>query len=219
MMTPIRIVVAEDQRLMRRLLTTQLSLESDCQVVGEAVDGREAVQMALREQPDVVLMDLNLPLMNGAQATQRIVAQQPNIKVIILTALEELASIGRVAGAAECLDKGCTPQELVSAVRRAAASRHQPTPPSRNGGDHRAAIEHFVMLAGLTPRERAVFEQVVTTELSMQEIAAALSAQAGERVTLVSVKHTLQRVMTKLAIEPRTRAALVRRVLEPNRRP
>ncbi len=202
---------------MRRLLVTQLALEPDCEIVGEAVDGREAVQLALRDRPDVVLMDLNLPVLNGAQATERILAKHPHIKVIILTALEELASIGRVAGAFDSLDKGCTPQELVAAVRRAFAARPSPAAQG-NGHDHRVAIEHLSMRAGLTTREKTVLERVVTTELSMQEIAADLSVGSGQKVTHAAIKHTLQRVMTKLAVEPRTRAALVKRVLEFNRK-
>jgi DNA-binding NarL/FixJ family response regulator len=213
-MAAIRILVAEDQRLMRRLLTTQLSLEPGFTIVGEAVDGREAVQLALKERPDVVLMDLHLPNLNGIQATERIVAQHPDIRVIIVTALEELASIGRVAGASECLDKGCTPQELVAAVRRVHAARSQGASFSSNGSAHRTAIEHFSMRASLTPREKTVLERVVTTELTAQQIAAALSSELGEKVTSAAVKHTLQRVMNKLGIEPRTRAALVKRVLE-----
>jgi DNA-binding NarL/FixJ family response regulator len=213
-MAPIRILVAEDQRLMRRLLTTQLSLEPDCTIVGEAVDGREAVQLALKERPDVVLMDLHLPHLNGIQATERIVSQCPDVRVIMVTALEELASIGRVAGAAECLDKSCTPQELIAAVRRVHAARALASFDASNGSDHRPAIEHLSMRASLTPREKTVLERVVTTELTTQQIAAALSRETGEKVTNSAVKHTLQRVMNKLGIEPRTRAALVKRVLE-----
>ena len=159
-------------------------------------------------------MDLHLPNLNGIQATERIVAQCPEVRVIIVTALEELASIGRVAGAAECLDKGCTPQELVAAVRRVHAARALAGFDSSNGSEHRTAIEHLSMRANLTPREKTVLDRVVTTELTTQQIASALSAETGEKVTNSAVKHTLQRVMNKLGIEPRTRAALVKRVLE-----
>lgn len=213
-MAAIRLLIADDETLMRRLLVQMLSLEPDFEVVGEAEDGRQAVDCALKQRPDVVVMDLNMPRLNGAQATERIVARHPHIKVIILTALEELATVAKSSGAFECLDKGCTPEQLVDAIRRAHASKRAALPEQAAARDHRDAIERLATRGGLTHREKAVLEKIVSTELTTQEIAAALSVELAEEVTESSVKHTLERVMTKLRIEPRTRTALLKRVLE-----
>lgn len=212
-MPSIRILVADDQTLIRRLLVRRLSAEPDLDVVGEAENGRQAVDLAQKLRPDVIVMDLNMPLMNGAQATERIVAQQPFIKVVILTALDELASIGRFSGAFECLDKGCTPEELVATIRQAKESRGAVTEPT-TGRDRRNTIERLSIRGGLTERERSVMEKVISTELTIQQIARALSEGAEDEVTASAVKHALERAMTKLRIDPRTRAALVKFVLE-----
>src|SRR5579871_6780498 len=106
-MSSIRLLVADDTTLVRRLIAHQLSSEGDLEVVGEAANGREAVEMAAKLRPDVLVVDLDMPYLNGAQATERIVSQFPYIKVILLTALEGLAAIGKTSGASECLNKGC----------------------------------------------------------------------------------------------------------------
>ena len=213
-MPRIRVLIADDTTLVRRLLAHQLTTESDFEVVGEAENGREAVEMASRLRPDVVVMDLNMPLLNGAQATERILAQQPYIKIILLTAHDDLASVGRLSGATECLSKSCTPQELATAIRRVQTSR---SPESAGGGmatGHQVAIERLAMRAGLSDSEKTVVERVVTTDLTIHQIAAALSNEQQKPVTDSSVKHALERAMNKLRIEPRTRAALVKHVLE-----
>jgi DNA-binding NarL/FixJ family response regulator len=213
-MSRLRILIAEDGTLFRRLLVQQLSQEADFEVVGEAADGREAVECAPRLRPDVVLMDLNMPHLNGIQAMERIRAQCPGVNVILLTAHEDLKSLGRLSGAAECLDKGCTPQELVAAVRQARALPRPGTGEATAGGDYGAAIERAATRGGLTEREKAVVCQIVIAEQSNKEIAQTLSKERNEKVTEMAVKRTLDRAMTKLAVEPRTRAALMKYVME-----
>lgn len=213
-MPRMKLLIAEDGTLFRRLLAQQLSREPDFEVVGEAADGREAVDLALRLRPDVVLTDLNMPHLNGIQAMERIQAQYPHIKVILLTVHGDLASLGRFSGASECLDKGCTPQELVAAVRRAYATPQPEAQGRSSADDHHAAVERLAMRAALTEREKAVVAQIVGTEQTIKEIARTLSAERKEEVTEMSVKRTLDRALTKLRIEPRTRAALVKHVLE-----
>jgi DNA-binding NarL/FixJ family response regulator len=213
-MDRIKILIADDTTLMRRLLAQQMAREPNIEVVGEAEDGREAVELTLRCRPDVVLMDLNMPHLNGIQAMERIRAQQPYTKVILLTAHEDLASLGRFSGAADCLDKGCTPQELVGAIRRAHATA-TPDPAEAGGGnDHHASIERLAVRAGFSEREKIVVQRMVSTEMTMNQVARALSAELKTEVTESSVKHALERAMIKLKIEPRTRAALVKYVLE-----
>jgi NarL family two-component system response regulator LiaR len=210
-MPPIRIMIADDTALLRMLLAAKLAQEPDFRVVGEAENGRDAVDMALRLRPDVVLMDLDMPVLNGSQATERILAQLPYTKVILITALEDLASVARLSGAVDSLGKSCTPDQLAAAIRRAHTAAAIPVPESP---DHQAAVERLARRSGLSDRERQVLELLVATDHTARQIAVELAANVGEPVTESAVKHTIERVMTKLRVEPRTRAALVKRVLE-----
>lgn len=213
-MQSIRVLIAEDETMMRRLLARRLAGENGLQVVGEADNGRQAVEMALQLRPDVVVMDLQMPQMNGAVATERLTSELPETRVVILTSLDELTSVAKLSGAFECLDKGCTPEELVATIRRAHAAKRPAATPAAAVDSHRTSIERLSVRGNLTERERGVLEKVVGTELTIRQIAHALSTEWNETVTDSSVKHALERVMTKLHIEPRTRAALVKRVLE-----
>ncbi len=213
-MSEINILIADDTTLIRQLLAMQLGRVPDFNVVGEAEDGRVAVEMALRLRPDVIVMDLDMPYLNGIQAVERILGQYPHVSVVLLTAHRGLAPIGRFSGVSECLDKDCTPDELVDAIRRARSARAVKKPVQQEANSHHAAIALLATRAGLTERERAVFEKALDTDLTVDQIASALSAQTQAQVTLSSVKHALDRAITKLRIEPRTRAALVKHVLE-----
>lgn len=214
-MSKIRLIIAEDATLVRQLLAHQLHAETDIQVVGEASNGRETVELAASLRPDVIIMDLLMPVLNGAQATEKIIAQQPNVKVILLTAHGDLISIGRASGAFECLNKGCTRQELVAAVRRGYAAKLASIAagPAANS-DHQIAIERLANRVGLSDREKTVVEKVVTTEFTIQQIAYNLSKEWKTSVSDSSVKHALERAMNKIGIEPRTRYALVKHVLQ-----
>jgi DNA-binding NarL/FixJ family response regulator len=213
-MPDINILIADDTTLIRQLLGVQLSQVPDFNVVGEAEDGRMAVELALKLRPDVIVMDLDMPHLNGIQAVERILGQYPHVSVVLLTAHKGLAPIGRFSGVSECLDKNCTPDELVGAIRRARDARVLKKPRQAEANSHHAAIALLATRAGLTDRERSVFEKALDTDLTIDQIASALSAQANAKVTLSSVKHALDRAITKLRIEPRTRAALVKHVLE-----
>src|SRR5580700_9725587 len=109
-MTKIRILIADDSTLMRRLLAMQLAQMEGFEVVGEAADGREAIDMVEKMRPDIVLMDLSMPGMNGVKAIERLAGSHPYVKTILLTGHEDLASLGRQAGASEFLNKDCTPE-------------------------------------------------------------------------------------------------------------
>src|SRR5438105_15358061 len=127
-----RILVVDDETLLRGLLVQRLSLEADLEVVGEAVNGRAAVELAARLRPDVVLMDLSMPVLDGAQATERIVARYPHIQVIILTALRELPHAGKPWGAFDSRNKGCSLRELSQVIRRPqTAGQRQARAPDR----------------------------------------------------------------------------------------
>ncbi len=214
-MSRIRLLIAEDETMTRRLLERRLSHETDLEVVGQAENGRTAVDLALQLKPDVVVTDLSMPQANGIEVIEKVSARLPATRVILLTAHDELASLGRSSGAFECLSKQCTPEELVASIRRAFRSiRDAPADPSSGAAGHDTAIERLSLRAGLTQREKAVLRKAVETELTVHQIATTLSGELQESVTHSAVKHGLERVMVKLGVEPRTRAALVKHVLE-----
>jgi len=116
---PIRVLLVDDQDLYREGLRTLLSLHYEVDVIGEASNGEEALCLAATLHPDVVLMDLHMPVMDGATATRRLLRQQPTCRVIMLTTFddEESRARGREAGAAAYLLKDTPLDELVKAIR------------------------------------------------------------------------------------------------------
>ena len=211
-MPRVKILVADDTTLIRRLLAQHLSMEPDLEVVAEAENGRQAVDLAIATKPDVVVMDLNMPVMNGVEAMERILQSLPGTRVILLSVHEDLLSLGKLTGAVECLDKGCTPSYVAAAVRRAAeAGKDRDTD---RDSSVRAAIERMAVNSGLTDREKAVFAKYVSTNLTIREIASALESEWNAPVSERAVKATIERLMNKMGVEPRTRATLVRSVLE-----
>jgi DNA-binding NarL/FixJ family response regulator len=209
----IRVLLADDQALIRAGFHVLIDAADDLQVVGEAVDGAQAVDLARRERADVVLMDIRMPGVDGLEATRRISADEDlaGVKVIILTTFESDEYVYQAirAGASGFLVKDTEPADLLQAVRVVArgdallspsvtrrlitdlATRPERPPPSdRNPGP----------LAGLTEREREVLG-LVAEGLSNDEIAARLFLSP-----LTSKTH-VSRIMTK--VNARDRAQLV----------
>jgi len=121
----IRVLVADDQAIVRDGLVTLLGLLDDLEIVGEAADGEQAVRLALETRPDVVLMDLRMPVLDGAAATARILEQLPDTAVVVLTTFADDASIAGAlrAGARGYLTKDAGRAELAAAVRSAASGQ------------------------------------------------------------------------------------------------
>jgi DNA-binding NarL/FixJ family response regulator len=119
----IRIVLVDDQQLLRQGFRLVLSAEEDMEVVAEAGDGEEAVACTVAHSPDIVLMDVRMPGMDGIAATRRIVAEVPTAKVIILTTygIDEYAFAGLRAGASGFLLKDVLPAELIAGIRAVAS--------------------------------------------------------------------------------------------------
>ncbi len=205
----IRVVLADDQALVRAGFRALLAAEPGIVVVGEVADGAEAVAVARRERPDVVLMDVRMPGTDGLEATRRIGADPAlaGVRVVFLTTfeLDEYVFEAIRSGASGFLVKDTEPAELVRAVRAVAAGEALLSP-----GVTRRLIEHFAAqprpgrdlpaLGGLTEREREVLA-LVAAGLTNEEIAARLV------LSPLTAKTHVSRIMTKIGA--RDRAQLV----------
>jgi DNA-binding NarL/FixJ family response regulator len=118
-MPPIRVLLADDHALFRQGVSSLLAAESDFEVAGEAADGQQALEMARERTPDVILMDVSMPVMDGLEATRRIRAEMPQLRIVILTvAAGERGSYEAArCGASGCLSKKIDPQALFDTLR------------------------------------------------------------------------------------------------------
>src|SRR4029453_19134396 len=124
----IKVMIADDQGLIRVGLRKVLEIEPDTTVVGEAADGEQAVELATRLQPDVVLMDIRMPLLDGIEATRRLVRTHPSIRVLMLTTfgLDNYVFESLRAGASGFMLKDAPPEDIAGAVRLAASGEAPP---------------------------------------------------------------------------------------------
>jgi DNA-binding NarL/FixJ family response regulator len=194
----IRILTADDHLVVRAGLAAMLATEPGIEVVGEARDGREAVARYAELRPDVVLMDLRMPRMDGIAATQAIRQGDPQARVIVLTMYEGDVDIHRAlaAGAIGYLLKEVPAAELIQAVRNAAAGRRAlPAAVAR-------ALADFTPRVDLTAREVEVL-RLVAKGLQNSEVARLIGRTTG------TVKVHLQNIFQKLGTEDRTEAVTV----------
>jgi DNA-binding NarL/FixJ family response regulator len=214
----IRVLVVDDQALLRGSFRVLIDSAPDLVVVGEAGTGVEAVEAARRERPDVVLMDVRMPAMDGIEATRRICAEPGSVRVLILTTfdLDEYVYAGLAAGASGFLLKNAPPADLLAAIRVVAAgdgllapsvtgrliaefARQRPAAVSGQRPGQRPG-RPAAGLAGVTEREREVLT-LVARGLSNAEIAGHL------RVSAATVKTHVGHLLAKLTA--RDRAQLV----------
>ena len=214
-MSVIRVLIADDQALFREGLRTLLSTRVEVDVVGEAANGREALEQIERSSPHVVLMDLRMPLMDGIQATAQIRQRWPEIPVLVLTTFDDDASLfGALrAGAAGYLLKDVSSETLFSAI--SAAARGEAFLQSTVTGRVVAAFAKMLEPGGpraealvlpLSPREREILA-LLGRGASNKEIADRLCLAEG------TVKNHITNVLTKLDVRDRTQAALRARQL------
>ncbi len=206
---PIRVLVADDQALMRTGFRMILDAEDDIEVVGEAIDGEDAIRQYGRLRPDVVVMDVRMPTMDGIRATGRLTAIDPPARVLILTTfdLDEYVYEALRAGASGFLLKDRPSEELVAAVRVIAAGEALLAPSVT-----RRLIEEFASrppsaappdgLDELTDREREVLV-LMAQGLSNAEIARSL------HVAQTTVKTHVGRVLQKLRLRDRAQAVVL----------
>ncbi len=199
----IRVMLVDDHDMVRRGLAVFLKVKPDLECVGEARDGREAVELCAQVQPDVILMDLVMPEMSGAAATREIRARWPQVQVIALTSFQEQELVREVleAGAIGYLLKNVTADELAGAIRNAHAGRSTLAP---------EALQVLVQRAGqepapgsdLTAREREVLALMVQG-LSNPQIAERLV------VSRATAKAHVSNILSKLGVSNRAEAISV----------
>jgi NarL family two-component system response regulator LiaR len=202
-MTPsprIRILIVDDHAMVRRGLATFLKVYDDLELAGEAAGGQEAIQLCARLQPDVVLMDMVMPEMDGATATRLIRRQSSTIQVVALTSFKEEAIVQKAlqAGAIGYLLKDVSADELASAIRAAAAGRATLSPDVAEVIVHAAGQPPKPGL-DLTDRERAVLALMVEG-LNNTEIAKRLGVSPS------TIKSHVSNILTKLGVSSRTEA-------------
>jgi DNA-binding NarL/FixJ family response regulator len=206
----IRLVLADDQTLVRGAFRMMLDSEPDLEVVGEAADGREAVEQSRLRRPDVVLMDVRMPGLDGIEATRTLLSGESPPRVLMLTTfdLDEYVYDAMRAGASGFMLKNAPPEQLAVAVRTVAAGEALLAPSIT-----RRLIEAFVQrprvaegkpdrLAELTARELDVLRQVARG-LSNAEIAGELYLSEA------TVKTHVNRILRKLELRDRTQAAVL----------
>jgi DNA-binding NarL/FixJ family response regulator len=196
----IRVLVVDDHAMVRAGLRALLEASDDITVVGEAPDGRAAVEATVQATPDVVLMDLSMPVMDGAEATRAVLAAVPETSVVVLTSFSDRERVAEAldAGAVGYQLKDCEPADLLAAVRAAAAG-HAPLDPR---------VAKVLLPApggrpsdGLSPREQEVL-RLVAAGLANKQIGRSLGI--SER----TVKAHLGRVFRQIGVVDRTSAAL-----------
>lgn len=205
----IRVLIVDDQMMVREGFSVLLNAQPDIEVVGEAVDGREAIAQVAALRPDVVLMDIRMPEVNGLEATREIVAADADAKVLVLTTfdLDEYVYQALRAGASGFLLKDASARQLGDAVRIVAAGEALLAPAvtkrliaefSRLGTPRAPAQDR---VGDLTDRETEVLV-LVAQGLSNAEIAAHLVVAES------TVKTHVSRVLVKLGLRDRTQAAV-----------
>jgi DNA-binding NarL/FixJ family response regulator len=203
MTDPIRVLIADDHPLFRDGLTAMLQAADDTELTGAATDGLQAVELALHGQPDVVVMDLHMPGMDGIEATRRIVADSPHIAVVVLTMFDDDESVFSAvrAGARGYLLKGADQEQILRAVYAAANGEiiFGTELAARVLAYFTAAPAASAIFPQLTDREREVLE-LVAQGRSNADIAARL------QLSQKTVRNHVSNILTKLQVADRAQA-------------
>jgi DNA-binding NarL/FixJ family response regulator len=205
---PIRVLVCDDDDLMRSALQMMLAADYGIAVVAEAADGREAVAQAREHAPDVALMDVRMPQLDGIAATRELLAAAPSTRVLILTTFEDDRYIfgALQAGASGFLLKRTSPEQLVAAIRTVASGDALLSPSvTRRVLERMAALpvpeREGAVVDELTAREREVLV-LIATGLTNREIAEALTIEES------TVKTHVRRILAKLSLRDRVHAVV-----------
>ncbi len=209
----IRVLIADDQALMREGLQTLLELSPGIRVVGQAANGEEAVAVARKLQPDVVLMDGRMPVMDGVEATRRIRRELPDTQVIILSTFDDDEYIfeGLAAGAMGYLLKDVSSDELAEAIRTVHQGQALLPP-----GIASKVVTEFSRLAAQREPVAPLYEELTTREMEVLRLMAARASnrQIAEALCITegTVKNHVSNILGKLGVSNRAQA--VRRAQE-----
>jgi DNA-binding NarL/FixJ family response regulator len=204
-MTPIRILIADDHPMFRFGLRALLATETDLEVVGEATHGQEAVTLAASLKPDLVLMDINLPHLNGIEATRQILQQNPGIGILIITMFEDDTIFAALqAGARGYILKGAEGEETLRAIRAAANGESIFSPAVAQRLSHffaQSSTQTTIAFPDLTPRERDIL-RLIAQGLTNTSIA--------DRLVLSpkTVRNQVSTIFSKLGVTDRAEAII-----------
>ena len=197
-MKKIRVLVADDHAIVRMGLIALLATEADIDIIGEAEDGHEAVQLAASAKPDVVIMDIMMPVMDGIAATTEIVKQLPDVKVLILTTSSSSDDYSRAlaAGAQGIVVKRAANMELLSSIRKVASEKTVISPEAQR------LMQEDPPMPKLTERQLDIIHSMMRG-LTNREIAVQLN------ITPDCVKAHIKRVCNKIGAANRTEAVAI----------
>ncbi|WP_308162625.1 response regulator transcription factor [Bacillus sp. ISL-7] len=202
----IRVLIADDHHVVRRGLVFFLRTQKDLEIIGEAANGKEAVEQAKLLKPDIILMDLLMPEMDGIQATKIIKQAQPDIKIMMLTSFSDQDHVipALEAGASGFQLKDIQPDELVTSIKKIISGENQLHPKATSlllANLSNKNKQEKNLLAELTKRELDVLKEIANGK-SNKEIAASLF------ITEKTVKTHVSNLLSKLELADRTQAAL-----------
>jgi len=215
-MRKISVMVVDDHPFFRQGLRDALSAEQDLQIVGEASDGEQALRLAQELKPDVVVMDVNIPTLNGIQVTRKLRSQQPATSVVILTAYDDEEQVFHAirAGASAYYPKDVTPEKLITAIREVSRGHYVIGDLVMDEAQLAPwllkATQRFGAATGdlgeepfnpLSPREMEIL-QFITHGMSNKEIARQLG------ISHQTVKNHITAILHKLGLKDRTQAAI-----------
>jgi DNA-binding NarL/FixJ family response regulator len=202
----IRIMIADDHHVVRRGLAFFLKTQRDIEIIGEAGNGKEAVELARTLKPDLILMDLVMPVMDGIQATKLIKKEMPEIKIMMLTSFSDQDHVipALEAGASGYQLKDIEPDELIKCIRKIIVGENQL---------HPKATSHLLAnLSNKESNEKNLIEQLTKRELDvLKEIARGKSNKeiaSALFITEKTVKTHVSNLLSKLELADRTQAAL-----------
>ncbi len=194
----IRVLLADDHAVVRMGIASVLAVTDGFEVAGEADNGLDAARLAQERKPDVVLMDLQMPELTGAEATARIRAENPDVKVLVLTSFGTSVELKKAmdAGASGALEKNSSCPEIIDAIRDVAAGKQVMN-------DHiRLTLQEFRSMPDLSPRQIEILN-LVAKGLSNKEIARMLGLSTD------TVKEHVTRILERIGATSRTEAATI----------
>ncbi|MBP6209921.1 MAG: response regulator transcription factor [Anaerolineales bacterium] len=203
-----KILLCDDQAVIRDGLEMLLNLEKDFQVIGAAQDGAEAVELAAQKQPDLILMDLKMPIMNGIEATREIHTKFPNIKILVLTTYDDDEWVFDAirAGAAGYLLKDTPRQKIVEAIRGTVEGKSFLDPAIAGKLLNQVASKQTqptsILTGKLTERELDVL-RLIAKGINNSDIAVQLHLSEG------TVRNHVSAILEKLGVSDRTQAAVI----------